>query len=366
MTKYVLTGCRTSAWRNARGKGIEVYEILANNHWQYLHTVMPEFDNPSWLTFDHKRQQLYVIYGDGENVTQYRFNRKDGKLTCLQSVSTGPRHPNKELQLERKNNSVCAELSPDQQSLLIANHEAGNIAKLDFDSNDKLQIPQYFIKILGKSSPDYHDKSLSRPHQMVFDCTQNYMFVPNQGRKAGNGIDMIQVYRIDGQEYSLVCSVEMIEGCWPRHICVHPSNRFIYCVNELGCTVTVFAFNQQTGHLTQLQELRTLPDEITQKYDVSEINLHHNGKYLYVSNRVHNSISLFYVLANGQLKFEQYFDCQGKTPRFTTLSPDNLYFYSANEDSDNIVEFRINEDNGYLEPTGIILQNASPTCILFI
>ncbi|MGF7453592.1 lactonase family protein [Pasteurella bettyae] len=363
MKQYALTGCRTSEFRNARGKGIEVYEVV-NNQWQHLYTMSVPFDNPSWLTFDDKRQQLYVIYGDGEKVSQFKFNKQNGQLSYINSVTTGPRHPNKDLQPERRNNPVCSCLTPDAQHLLIANHEGGNIAILNFDVDNNVVSTDKFIFIPGKQDPSYQDRSLSRPHQTLFDNSGKFMLVPNQGRKAGNGIDMVQVYKIVGDDYQLVHIAITTEGCWSRHICLHPSNKFIYCVNELDCTVTVFSFNDETGELKQLQEIKTL--DINSKYDVSEIQLHQNGKFLYVSNRIHNSISLFYVQTDGTLKLQKWFESGGKTPRFTTLSPDNKYFYIANEDSDNIVQLKVNPDNGYLEPTGTIIANKSPTFICFI
>lgn len=363
MTTYAYVGCRTSTWRGARGKGIEVFGITESGAWQYLQCIESVQDNPSWLTLDPERKRLYALHGDGDRVAVFDRDENSGLLTFHSDQTTGPRHPHPELDPLRRNNPVGSVLTPDNAVLLIANHEGGNIAALATGQHG-LATPSHLAFIEGHPMVDV--QSLSRPHEIVFAPKGTFFAVPVQGRPAGHGIDMVQLYRWNGIQSELTDEVHLAEGSWPRHVDFHPTGQWLYGISELSSTVSVFAADLSQGKLTLIQTLSTLPEGYVTRSDASEIEVHPSGRFLYAANRGHDSIAVFAInVQNGAIKPIGWVPCGGKTPRFTTLSPDGKKFYSANEDSDTIQVFDVDLTSGMLIKTATVIETASPTCICF-
>ncbi|HAV1626417.1 TPA: lactonase family protein [Enterobacter hormaechei subsp. steigerwaltii] len=365
MVNFAYVGCRTSTWRGARGKGIEVFRITASGTWQHLQRVESAQENPSWLTLDPVRNRVYVLHGDGDRVAVFNRDPETGLLTLFAEQSTGPGHPNPSLDPLRRNNPVCSALTPDGNILLIANHEGGNIAALPIHQEGLLP-PVNLAHVVGHETLPGEAPTLSRPHEIVFAPNSAFYAVPIQGRQVGNGIDMVRLYRWDNSGSHISDEVRLPAGSWPRHVDFHPSGKWLYCISELSSTVTVFDVDLMRGKLVLVQTLSTLPDGYTQRSDASEIEVHPSGRFLYAANRGHDSIAVFAISPqNGQLSLTERVSCGGKTPRFTTLSPDGSQFFSANEDSDTIHVFNVNAETGGLHKTDIVIGTASPTCICF-
>lgn len=362
---YAYVGCRTSAWRGARGKGIEVYRVRPSGEWQHVQRIESVQENPSWLTLDVRHHRLYALHGDGDRVAVFDRDPATGLLSLTSDQSTGPRHPHPDLDPQRRNNPVSAALTPDGSALLIANHEGGNIASLPIDASGLLP-PQHLAFVPGRQATDQHAPSLSRPHEIIFAPHSPFFAVPIQGRQAGNGMDMIRLYRWQQGQSRLVTEVPLTAGSWPRHVDFHPSGRWLYGISELSSTLSVLAFDLDSGALVLKQTLSSLPEDYRERSDASEIEVHPSGRFLYAANRGHDSIGVFAINAqDGTLSAIDWVDCGGKTPRFTTLSPDGSCFYSANEDSDTIQVFNVSSETGMLEKTDIVIHTASPTCICF-
>jgi len=366
MPEFAYVGCRTSAWRGARGKGIEVFRIDDSGHWHLLQRVTSVEENPAWLTLDKSRHQLYVLHGDGTKVATFACDPASGLLTQLSDQTTGPQNPHPALDPQRRNNPVHAALSPDGRYLLIANHEGGNVAALPFADDNSLLPPCHLEWVEGHASIDDAIKSLSRPHEIVFAPDSDYYALPIQGREAGNGIDMVRIYRWVNGQSRLNDEVLLPPGSWPRHVDFHPQGNWLYALSELGNTITVYDFDRDTGNITLRQTLSSLPEGFTARSDASEIEVHPSGRFLYAANRGHDSIGIFAIdPLNGYLTALDWIYCGGKTPRFTALSADGAYYYSANEDADAIRIFCIDQETGLLKDTGREIITASPTCIVF-
>jgi 6-phosphogluconolactonase len=145
----------------------------------------------------------------------------------------------------------------------------------------------------------------------------------------------------------------------------HPSNAFAYVVNELDSTVTAHRFDPATGKLTPFQLVATLPDTFVGDSRASEIDVSHDGRILFASNRGHDSVASFAVdQATGRLTPVGWADSKGKTPRFFALDPSGRLLFVADEDSDRIVPFRAGRD-GQLLPGGEPVSTGSPVCIVF-
>ena len=362
---FAYVGCRTSAWRGARGKGIEVYQILPTGEWLPVQRVESVQENPSWLTLDAQRDRLYALHGDGDKVAVWQRDPRSGRLTLLAEQTTGPRHPHPDLDPQRRNNPVGAALTPDGHALLIANHEGGNIAVLAVDDNG-LKPPHQLAQIPGHHTTHDAAPSLSRPHEVVFAPDSNLFAVPVQGRAAGNGIDMIRLYRWQNGQAQLLDEVRLAPGSWPRHVDFHPSGKWLYGLSELSSTLSVLAVDPQRGTLRLQQTLSALPEGYAMRSDASEVEIHPSGRFVYAANRGHDSIGIFAVdPQNGTLSAVGWVPCGGKTPRFTTLSPEGGQFYSANEESDTIQVFDVDAETGLLHPRDPVVATASPTCICF-
>ncbi|WIL43996.1 lactonase family protein (plasmid) [Pantoea agglomerans] len=365
MDKFAYVGCRTSEWRGARGKGIEVYHIDDSGNWHHIQRVISVQENPSWLTLDKKRNRLYVLHGDGNQIAIFARNPLAGTLTLVSEQTTGPQNAHPDLDPLRRNNPVHAALTPDGHHLLIANHEGGNVAALPFADDDTLLAPDHLALVEGHAHSD-EAPSLSRPHEIIFAPNSDFYALPIQGRQAGNGIDMVRIYQWRGEQSLLNDEVLLPAGTWPRHVDFHPTGNWLYSLSELGNTITVFDFDRETGNLTLKETHSSLPEGFEERSDASEIEVHPSGRFLYAANRGHNSIAVFRIdQLDGSLTPQGWVHCGGNTPRFTTISADGKRFYSANEDSDTIRIFSINEETGMLTYTGKEIVTASPTCIVF-
>lgn len=365
MTSYAYVGCRTSAWRGARGKGIEVYQVADSGQWKLIQSIVSVQENPSWLTLDAQRNRLYALHGDGDKVAVYRRDPSTGLLSFFAEQTTGPLHPHPDLDPKRRNNPVSAALTPEQDALLIANHEGGNIAALPVCDNGLLP-PAHLAQIPGHPQNNETAPSLSRPHEIIFAPASSYFAVPVQGRQAGNGIDMIRLYHWHQGQSHLSDEVQLTPGSWPRHVDFHPNGKWLYGISELSSTLSVLDVDLQHGKLALKQTLSALPDGYEERSDASEIEVHPSGRFLYAANRGHDSIGVFAIdPCNGTLSAVGWVPCGGKTPRFTTLSPDGSQFFSANEDSDTIQVFNVDGETGMLRHAGLTINSASPTCICF-
>jgi 6-phosphogluconolactonase len=146
----------------------------------------------------------------------------------------------------------------------------------------------------------------------------------------------------------------------------HPNGRFAYVINELDSTITAFGYDAKSGRLAETQTVPTLPADFKGESTTAEIAVHPSGKFLYGSNRGHDSIAVFAVdPATGQLTFVQHEPTQGKTPRNFALDPTGAFLLAANQNSDNVVVFRVDAQTGKLTPTAQRIEVGAPVCVTF-
>ena len=156
-------------------------------------------------------------------------------------------------------------------------------------------------------------------------------------------------------------------GAGPRHADFHPSKPFAYVINELDSTITTYRFDSSSGELKPLQVITTLPPSFTGNSTTSEIAVAPSGRFVYGSNRGHDSIAIFAVdAATSVLTPVDWEPTQGKTPRFFSFDPSGAFLYAANQDSDTIVCFRVDRASGKLSSTGSVVKTGSPSSIVFV
>lgn len=346
---YAYVGCRTTKERNARGLGIQVYQVSqSTGEWKHIQTL-ENLVNPSYLAFDQTKNFLYSVHGDFSEISAFKVDMTSGKLSFINQVSTNGENP------------VHLAVDKYNKNIVVANLQTGNIAVIPIEegSGRLLGVKHEFF-IAGKAQG-----AVSHPHQTMFDGTAEYLLVPAQGRKAG--YSSLTILKLDSahsalEQVGIVPTREIAEA---RHIVLHRNNKYAYLVNERDNTVCFYEFAEKTGELIPKQVLPTLPETYTGEGQASGIVISKNGKYLYVSNRKHDSISMYTINQdNGMLKYGECVSTYGATPRFITLGERDDVLYAANEDSDNIIRYII-RDNGTLAKDERVVRTGSPVCIVF-
>jgi 6-phosphogluconolactonase len=285
-------------------------------------------------------------------ISAFAIDSTSGKLKFLNEVSSsgpGPCHT----ALDRTGKYV-----------LVANYDGGSIAAYPISSDGRLGTASARIQHSGHGADP---KRQSRPHAHWIGTSPDNRFA----LAVDLGLDKVLIYRFDQSKGTLTPndppSGAVDPGAGPRHFAFHPSGKFGYVINELGSSLTAFSYDPSKGSLQKLQSLSTLPEGFKGENDTAEIVIHPNGKFVYGSNRGHDSIAVFAVdPGKGTLKRIDDVPTQGKTPRNFEIDPSGSYLFAANQDSDNIVIFRIDSKTGHLTATGEVLQVASPVCVRFM
>ncbi|MNC47369.1 6-phosphogluconolactonase [compost metagenome] len=174
------------------------------------------------------------------------------------------------------------------------------------------------------------------------------------------------MYALDEKNNKLVYQGEGVTppGAGPRHLAFHPSGQYLYSINEVDSTITLFNYDANTGNLTLVQTVPTLPEDFEGENTTAEIAISKDGRYLYVSNRGHDSIAQYTIDAdNGKLTFVELVSTEGGHPRHFALTPDGDYLIVANRDSNNLVLFTVDQQTGKLKFTGATASVSKPVCI---
>jgi 6-phosphogluconolactonase len=315
--------------------------------------------DPSFLTVASNEKNIYAVNElsefDGKKsgaVTAYSLDPKSGKLTQLNQVPSGGADP-------------CY-VSFDQSGkyLLVANYTGGSVSVFPVASDGRIGAASAFVQHSG-SGPNKERQEGPHAHFIATSSDDRFVFVVDLG------LDEVVVYRFDPAKGSLTPNdppfVKLAPGAGPRHMAFHPNSKFAYVLNEVNSTVTAFAYDSKNGSFSTLQTLSTIPKDFTAHNDTAEIVVHPSGKFLYASNRGHDSIAEFAIdPAKGTLTLAGDFSTRGKTPRNFALDPTGKFLLAANQESNNIVVFRIDQSTGALTGTGQEAQVPAPVDIVFV
>ncbi len=348
---FAYVGSFTTAHRKARGKGISVYRIDdASGAWSLIE-VFETIANPGYVVLDSQQRFLYASHGDGDVVSAYGIDPQTRKLKFLnQQPSSGDNGPH-------------LIVDPSDRYVVCAN--GPGIVVLPINADGSLAPATDAVVPPGKEGPYKREQGLgAHPHQVVFDASGRYLLSPDKG------VDATHVYRLDLASGKLVPNdppfVKSRYGAGPRHLAFHPTRPFAYLINELDSTVTTYQWDGVRGALTPVHIISTTPATFVGDNTGAEIAVAPSGKFVYVSNRGHNSIATFAVDAkDATLMPIGWESTQGKKPRFFALDPAGEMLYVANEDSDTIVAFRFDAVSGKPVPTSLIINTGSPSCIAF-
>jgi len=352
---YAYVGAFTTPQRKAHGDGINVYRVDPETgiwtHVQLLKTV-----NPSFLTLDREQQFLYAVHADLDEVSAYSIDKQNGNITALNRQSCGGKNP------------VYLSIDPSGRYIITANYTAGSVGVVPIEKDGTLGTHTDVQNLQGEPGPNRKEQASSHPHEVVFDLGGRFIAVPDKG------LDRIFVFRLDTASGKLVPnnppSVATRAGEGPRHVAFHPNLPLAYVINEIGSSITTYRFNPEQGTLESLQILPSTPPSYTGNNTGAEIAIAPSGRFVYASNRGDNSIAIFAVdWESGTLEPVGWTQTERpggvETVRFFTLDPAARLLYAANMDSDMIVPFEVDRENGTLTPTGRIVHVNSPCTIVF-
>ena len=313
-------------------------------------------DNPSFLVGDPKGRFLYAVneleaFRDEPTgaVSVFAIERSSGTLTLLQqlpSLGGSPAH---------------LSLDATARYLMVANYGGGNVAVFPIGEDGRLGRHSAFVQDVGSS---VNPERQAGPHAHFIQVTNDNRFAV----VADLGLDKLLLHRFDAATGSLTPAspefVAMDPGAGPRHVAFAPSGDFVYVVNELASTVTVFALDPGPGTLRRVQMVPTLPANFSGNNTGAEIAVDAKGSFLYVSNRGHDSIAVFSIHPDdGSLTPLEWVPSGGKAPRHFVIDPTGEWLFAANQGSDNISLLRVDPMSGRLTPTGRSLEVISPVCV---
>jgi 6-phosphogluconolactonase len=315
--------------------------------------------SPSFLALHPSRRFLYAV---GETTTlgakrtgavsAFSLDAKTGQLTLLNQQSSGGAGP------------CHVAVDESGKCLLVANYGSGSIAALPIRADGALAEPGTVIQHQG-SSVNPARQAGPHAHFITTDPANRFALACDLG------LDQVLVYRLEPAKAALVANdppfASVKPGSGPRHLAFHPSGRFAFLINEMGSTLTAFAYNAKRGELKEVQTLSTLPQEFTGKSFCAEVQVHPSGRFVYGSNRGHDSIAVFgFDPKRGQLTFLQHQSTQGKTPRHFAFDPAGKWLLAENQESDSVVVFRVDAKTGSLNPTGQTISVGAPVCAVFV
>lgn len=350
MTLFIGTYTSTTS------EGIYVYRM--NSETGDLKKISSiKSDNPSFLTLDRSKKFLYAVNelkefeGKPSGAVSAYAIASDGSLRFLNqqpSMGSDPCH----LTVDRK-----------RSSLLVANYTGGNLALLPVLKDGTLG-PASDVKQHEGSGPKEQQNG-PHAHCIILDARERHALA------ADLGADKIMIYRFDAATRKLLPGKQpfaaLKAGAGPRHLTLHPNSRFAYVINELDSTMTTFSYNATTGTLTTVDTVSTLPAGFSDVSYCADVHVSPSGKFLYGSNRGHNSIVVFALDARtGKPTLVEHVSTQGNWPRNFVIDPTGRFLLVANQRTDTVIVFRIDSKTGRLKPSGRSLAVPVPVCLKFL
>lgn len=344
-------------------KGIYVYTFDPGTGKLSPLGVAAESEDPSFLAVHPSGKYLYAVnetdhFGAQKSgaVSAFSIDMRTGKLTLINQAATqgaGPCH---------------ISLDKTGKNILVANYDGGSVAVFPVREDGGLAPASAVVQHSGSS---VNKERQEGPHAHWIGASPDNRFA----LAADLGLDEVLVYRFNTAKGTLAPNnppfVKVNPGAGPRHVAFHPNGKFAYVLSEMEDSVTAFSYKTSNGTLSPLQTvsaLSTLRKDYTGPKEAAEIAVHPNGKFLYASNRAGiDTISLFSIDAmKGTLKLKDEYPTMGKTPRNFAIDPTGRFLLAANQESNNIVTFRIDLTTGALTPTGDIAEAPAPVCITFV
>jgi 6-phosphogluconolactonase len=320
--------------------------------------LVAEMVNPSFLAIHPSKKFLYAVGEIADfqgkktgGISAFAIDSASGKLTLLNQQSsegTGPCH---------------VVVDKTGKSVLVANYGGGSCASLPIDADGKLGKAASAMQHTG-SSVDKSRQEAPHAHSINLNSANNLAYC------ADLGLDKILIYKFDAATSKLTPNDPpagvVAPGGGPRHFSFHPSGKFAYVCNEMTSTITAFSVNADNGGLTELHTLSTLPQP-TPGNSTAEIVVHPSGKFVYVSNRGHDSLAMYSIdQTTGKLTSLGNAPTGGKTPRNFNIDPTGKWVLAGNQSTSNVTIHAVDQSTGKLTPTGQSVAVGAPVCVRFV
>lgn len=303
-------------------------------------------DNPSFLTVHPNKQYLYAVHEIDQGAVTAFAIRENGRLRRLNRVESGASGP-----------CHCS-VHPSGEFLLVAHYTGAAVSVLPI-RNGRIESPSDIVRRSG-SSVHPERQTQAHPHSITPGPNGHYIYV------ADLGTDEIINYRLDKTTGDLeqVRTVSVKPGAGPRHLSFHPTERYVYTINELDSTLTGFEWDSETGRLTEIATESTLPDDFEGQNITAEICVHPSGRWAYGSNRGHDSITIFEIgRETGAIVPVGYESTRGEWPRNFALDTGGELLFAENQKSSEVVVFEVDVESGDLQDTGDRLAIPNPVCM---
>jgi 6-phosphogluconolactonase len=343
-------------YTNDKNEGIYIYRMDPSSGGLTFVSKIAGVENPFFLAIDAEQQHLYATTvtetcdgQPGGGVSAFAIDPKTGGLTFLNQ------------QPARGTVPCYVTIDRTGRHLLVANYGSGSVAVLPIRADGQVGPATDVVQHEG-SSTDQERQEGPHVHGVVLDPASRYAFA------ADLGIDKVMIYAFDSAHGKLQPGeqpfVRVQAGAGPRHFAFHPSGRYGYLINELDNTFTVFAYDAGRGTLAEVQVISTLPEGFKEKSYCADVQVHPSGRFLYGSNRGHDSIAIFAIDdATGKLTPTGHESTQGHFPWNLAIDPSGTFLMVANQRADSVVVFRIDLKTGRLQATGHVTQVPKPVCL---
>ncbi|MBK6634983.1 MAG: lactonase family protein [Chitinophagaceae bacterium] len=350
--QYLLVGTYTSG----KSEGIYVYTFnVANAETRFVHVA--KSSNPSFLAVSTNNKFVYAVNENADStgsavsgsISAFSFNAANGGLTALNKISSVGKHP------------CYVAVDKSGKWVFAGNYSSGNIGLLRLHTDGSLDSIQQIIQHSG-SGPDKNRQQGPHVHATFLSSDNTYLFVPDLG------IDTVKVYNFKKSKgkLKLHATAASKPGSGPRHFDIAPGNKFAYLLEEMSGTVVCYKLRK--GNLQFQQRISILRADYKGAIGGADIHVSPDGKFLYCSNRGDdNSISIFAIHpADGKLTLIGHQQTFGKTPRNFNFDPSGNFLLVANQNTNEIVIFKIERDTGLLTDTGKRINVPNPVCIAWI
>jgi 6-phosphogluconolactonase len=348
----VYFGTYTSG--NNGSKGIYRSVLDTNTGELSIPMLAAEAKNPSFLEIHPNGKFLYAVSesGGAGTVSAYAIDPATKNLKLLNSRTSGGAGP------------CHVNIDHAGKNVLLANYGSGSASVIPIKLDGSLAEPTGFVQHEGSSVNPQRQKG-PHAHSVNISPDDRFAFV------ADLGLDKVMIYKLDVDKGTITANdpafVKVKPGAGPRHFTFNIDGKFAYVINEMGGTITAFSYEPTSGTLTEIQTISTLPDDFTGSNSCAEVRVHPSGKFLYGSNRGHDSIAVYRINpVKGTLTFVEHERADIKTPRNFNIDPTGKFCLVANQGGNSVVVFKINQKTGALELTSSKISIGKPVCIRFL
>jgi 6-phosphogluconolactonase len=346
-------------YTNALSQGIYVARLDADTGKISTPELAAEVVNPCFLNPSPDSRFLYSANSkkfDGNNgsVSAFAVDKKSGGLKFLNEKSSG-------------GNGPChVSVDAAGKVLLAANYGGGSVKSFQLESDGRIGADGSLLQHTG-SGVNTNRQAAPHAHFIAADPSNGFALACDLG------LDRVMAYRLNPNTAALEVQYGYSKGDVPpgagaRHLAFGRDGKSIYVANEMGCSISRFGWDAENGLLEPHETISALPSDVTlaKNFTLAEILVHPSGKFIYVTLRGHDSVSVFAVQKSGRLKFVQNISSGGKVPRGLGIDPTGRWLFTGNQKSDNAVEFSIATKTGKLTATGTELRLGSPVDVKFV